>query len=269
MKQRIFMMLAAMLLLSIGAFAQNGTLEGDVNNDGTVDVADIVGIIRIMKEGGGAVGEKMCYWYAGTNNGNAVTADNFIDVASRISESEIPETGSITANSLYVYIVMPETRHLESLIDANGSPVEFTCTDVMGYHIYKTTYIINGMITFVTEETIYYWYVGQTQPESADNITTVTGANEGWHEIGTSIVSYPFESPLYNSESNPISGSSKTNWYVAVPSTSSLGVYDSSNSDEVANGNWTTEQPITISGISYNVYKSVGTFRNFNGFIIH
>ena len=159
MKQRIFVMLAAMLL-SIGAFAQNGTLEGDVNNDGTVDVADIVGIIRIMKEGGGAVGEKMCYWYAGTNNGNAVTEDNFIDVASRIAESEIPGTGSVASNGQYVYFVMPETKHLESLVDDNGSAVEYSYTDVMGYHIYKTMNTISGTISYIVEQTTYYWYVG-------------------------------------------------------------------------------------------------------------
>ena len=104
MKTKLLIMLAAMLL-SASAFAQSEStpLKGDVNEDGTVDVADMVNIIQIMKDGGGAVGEKMCYWYFGTNNGNAVTAENFIDVASRIPESKIPETGSFSVAGQYVF----------------------------------------------------------------------------------------------------------------------------------------------------------------------
>ncbi|MBR4389113.1 MAG: hypothetical protein IKT00_08045 [Prevotella sp.] len=177
MKQRIFVMLAAMLL-SIGAFAQSGNqpLKGDVNEDGRVDVADVVAIVDIILKGG-------------------------------------------------------------------STP----------------------------QPTTYYWYVDQTQPESTNNVTTVTGANPGWHEIGTSIGTYTFADPLYNSESNPIASNPSANaaWYVAVPSTSSLGVYDSVDRNEVTNGNWTTEQPITVTGITYNVYKSVGTYRKFNVWWVH
>lgn len=175
MKTRFLTLLAAVLLGSISAFAQNtNPVKGDVNEDGTVDVADLVNVIKIMMEGGGAVGEKMCYWYAGTNGGNAVTADNFIDVSSRIPESEVPATGSVTANGQYVYFVMPETKHIKSLTDGNGSAVEFTCTDVMGYHIYKTMDKINGSINYSVAQTVYYWYVGTTKPTSLSQATTVT-----------------------------------------------------------------------------------------------
>lgn len=50
MKTKTIFMLAAMLLMSMGAFAQSGNntpAKGDVNNDGTVDVADIVAVIDI------------------------------------------------------------------------------------------------------------------------------------------------------------------------------------------------------------------------------
>lgn len=173
--KNLLMLMAAMLLSCTSAFAQSGNTpaKGDVNEDGTVDVADIVNVIKIMKEGGGAVGEKMCYWYAGANNGNAVQADNFIDVASRIPESEVPETGSVTANGQYVYFVMPETKHLESLTDGNGSAVEFTCTYVMEYRIYKTNDKINGSINYSVAQTVYYWYVGTTKPTSLSQATTV------------------------------------------------------------------------------------------------
>lgn len=52
MKTRIFMLLAAMLLISTNARAQISEAEiqkADVNGDGNVDVADMTGIIDIMK----------------------------------------------------------------------------------------------------------------------------------------------------------------------------------------------------------------------------
>ena len=164
--------MAAMLLSCTCAFAQNGSntpAKGDVNDDGTVDVADLVNVIKIMKDGGGAVGEKMCYWYAGTNNGNAVQADNLTDVASRIPESEVPATGSVTANGQYVYFVMPETKHIESLTDGNGSAVEFTCTEAMGYLIYRTNDKINGSVNYNVAQTVYYWYAGRQDTNGGAN----------------------------------------------------------------------------------------------------
>lgn len=65
MKTKIFFFLAAMLL-SVSAFAQSeSTLKGDVNNDGTVDVADINAIIKIMKDAGGTADQTTYYWYVG------------------------------------------------------------------------------------------------------------------------------------------------------------------------------------------------------------
>jgi len=67
MKTKFFFLLAA-LLLNVCAFAQSENttpLKGDVNNDGTVDVADINAVIEIMKNGGGTGEETKYYWYAG------------------------------------------------------------------------------------------------------------------------------------------------------------------------------------------------------------
>ena len=60
MKTKKFLMLLAAVLLSCAStMAQNSPLKGDVNGDGTVDVADLTAIIKIMKDAGGAVGEKI------------------------------------------------------------------------------------------------------------------------------------------------------------------------------------------------------------------
>ena len=245
--KKLFMLLAAVLLGSVSAMAQSGNnepLKGDVNEDGTVDVADLVNVIKIMKDAGGAVGEKMCYWYVGTEQ---VEADNFTDVASRIPESEIPETGSVTANGQYVYFVMPKTKHLESLSYANGSAVEITCTDVMGYHIYKTNEIVNTTINYTIKQTIYYWYAGQTPPTSISGTPTVDDenfTNNKWHTIGTT---------LTNIKKTSTSGTSGHPWYVAVPKDK----YQPTAGDFVTpDTSWKIIDTITIGTIQYSVYNT-------------
>ena len=239
--KKIFMLLAA-VLLSASAFAQSGNnepLKGDVNEDGTVDVADMVSIIRIMKDGGGAVGEKQVYWYAGTNNGNAVTADNFIDVATKIGESEIPATGSVTADGKYIYLVMPEMRHIESLTYEGGSAVEFSCTDVMGYHIYRTAELINAKINFTIVETTYYWYVGQTNPSTMTSISPIVNdmSSPGWRLIGTTLPTYSITNKLYDAvarqsdNSQITTGNSPAIQWVAIPANSGACVRDGLGND--------------------------------------
>ena len=176
MKQKIFMLLAAVLLSSANLFAQsNEPLKGDVNEDGVVDVADVVAVIDI------------------------------------IAKSQ------------------------------NDS------------------------------ETTYYWYVGQTDPSTMSSIDPIVNDNSspGWREIGTTVGTYSFSSPLWNSESNPISGSSNTYWYVAVPSTSSLSIYDSDDTNDVNAGNWTEQSTITVGNETSKVYKKVSTSRKFAAYWIH
>lgn len=249
MKQKFFTLLAAVLLGSISAFAQNtNPVKGDVNEDGTVDVADLVNVIKIMKEGGGAVGEKMCYWYAGTNNGNAVTADNFTDVSSRIAESEVPETGSVTANGQYVYFVMPETKHIKSLTDGNGSAVEFTWTDVMGYKIYKTNNKISGSINFVVAQTVYYWYAGQTQPTSISGTPTVDDTNftnNKWHSLGSTL-------PVTINQ-KVTGGTAGNEWFVVTPKDK----YVPTASDlSTPDGSQKVIKTITIGTEQYDVWST-------------
>ena len=67
MKQKLFMLLAVILLGSASAFAQSGSdtpIKGDVNGDGVVDIADIVAVIDIIKNNQGPT---TYYWYAGND----------------------------------------------------------------------------------------------------------------------------------------------------------------------------------------------------------
>ena len=78
--KKFFLLLAAVLLGSVSAMAQSGNNDpqkGDVNEDGTVDVADVVAVLKIMKDGGGTVGEQVVYyWYAGQEDPSSWTSIN-------------------------------------------------------------------------------------------------------------------------------------------------------------------------------------------------
>lgn len=247
MKTKKLFLMAAMLLMSVCMFAQNNTpLKGDVNEDGTVDVADLVSVMQIMKDAGGAVGEKTCYWYAGVNGGNAVTGDNFTNVASRIAESQIPKTGSVKASGQYVYIVMPERRHITSLTNANGAAVEYDCVDAFGYHIYKTSERVNGTFNYATAETIYYWYAGQTQPTSMTSNPTVDDSNftnNKWHTLGNATTI----------AKTITGGTSGSDWYVAVPTV--VGLKATATDLSTPDTSWDNIESITINSISYTVWR--------------
>ena len=68
MKKKILSLLAAFFMLfGTSAMAQvESTLEGDVNGDGVVDIADITAVIAIIKQN--AEANPTYYWYVGQTN---------------------------------------------------------------------------------------------------------------------------------------------------------------------------------------------------------
>lgn len=124
MKTKIFFLLAA-LLLNVCAFAQSENttpLKGDVNNDGTVDVADINAVIEIMKNGGGTGEETKYYFSVGTTVPNV---DNYTTVNG--ATTTIPTTKEFTNNSggkASVYVLAPSNKTV-TIKDTNMN-IEFT-----------------------------------------------------------------------------------------------------------------------------------------------
>ena len=73
MKQKLLMMLAALMVLGTSAMAQSETLKGDVNADGVVDVADIAAVIKIMTDNADNNRETKYYWYVGNTSPESMT----------------------------------------------------------------------------------------------------------------------------------------------------------------------------------------------------
>ena len=87
MKKKILSLLAAFFMLfGTSAMAQvDSTLEGDVNGDGVVDIADITAVIAIIKQN--AEANPTYYWYFGTEK---LTTDAQIESkGTKISENDI------------------------------------------------------------------------------------------------------------------------------------------------------------------------------------
>lgn len=167
MKTKKLILTAAMLLMSVCTFAQSGTsLKGDVNGDGKVDVADIVAVIEIMKNGGGTAGETRYYWYCGqdhpSENSTIVTDLNspgwrFTGTTLDADYSFNTTDNNITDNptrreSWYIALPVETQYHLYDDLDVNSDgdfvtdeTVEFNNITYRIYHLEVPSRALGGI----------------------------------------------------------------------------------------------------------------------------
>ena len=115
----------ALLLFFVAAMnVQNLSAQtnGDVNNDGNVNEADITAIIEIMKEANG-VGPKKYYWYVGQDSADTfITTDNYKQYCQNVTNYQSTQT--FTVNDKYLYLVVLADKTIEA-IDSAGGPLNF------------------------------------------------------------------------------------------------------------------------------------------------
>ena len=134
-----------MLLTSVCMFAQSNNsepLKGDVNDDGKVDVADIVAIIEIMKNGGGTSGETTQYYFSvGTT---APDASSYTQANG--ATTTIPTTKEFTSSSrVRHYFLIPNNKTLTVLdktLNVEVPITENTSVSIPNHKVYQT----NGAI---------------------------------------------------------------------------------------------------------------------------
>ena len=205
MKTKLNLLLTAvMLLLSANVFAQSGSInpvKGDINEDGTVDVADIVAVIDIMKNGGGTA--TVGYFYLGTT---APTAENYKTLPGAVTtfasfDAAIGSTASVAAGQT-LYLLCPAAwmkGKTPALEDKDGNTISFleekdegTISD---YVIYKTQVLDAPNDVVLKTETVYYWYVGHvTENNAMDNTyltNLVNGKNSTTSTTGPSTLTMP------------------------------------------------------------------------------
>ena len=132
MKQKLLMMLAALMLMGTSAMAQSETLKGDVNGDGAVDVADIAASITKMHQSA----EKY-YWYIGFDNEDWYTNRDAITTSKMFctTTNSMPTIWSKSTNDIYsvpgtsgtyYVIIIPEDWDYPTLYNPVGGTVGLT-----------------------------------------------------------------------------------------------------------------------------------------------
>jgi len=112
----------------------------------------------------------------------------------------------------------------------------------------------------------YYWYVGQENPANMTSISPIVTDNTspGWRLIGTTIPTYSVSNMLWNENKGAIvTGESLAKQYVAIPAKSSACPRDGGGNDASTVDIYTKLNNVTISGVEYKVYETVGKSRKY------
>lgn len=154
MKKKILSLLATFFMLfGTSAMAQvDSTLEGDVNSDGVVDIADITAVIAIIKQN--AEANPTYYWYVGwtkptsletlktlatgTHNGNSLGGETSKSSGEKLLTNS-PQISNST-NTLY-YVVIPSGYNiydatLPNVPITNTSFSEVTDVTIANHKVY-------------------------------------------------------------------------------------------------------------------------------------
>jgi hypothetical protein len=178
---------------------------------------------------------------------------SIVEIGDVNGDGEITPSDAIMI--LYAYFGVNQVGFNSAAADLNGDE-EVTPADAI-----ETLYLYFG----VHSETNYYWYVGQTNPSTMTSISPIVTDMEspGWRLIGTTLPTYSSSNMLWNSNNVITTGSSLAKQYVAIPAESSACPRDGVGNDASTVDMYTRLSDITISGISYKVYETVGKSRKY------
>ncbi len=304
MKTKLITTLTALLMLvGISAQAQTGNqtpasaentdLEGDVNHDGKVDVADVTYIVNLIMKNKSEAKDGTYYWYIGADNPASISdiqTDNTVAGWHEIGASldgfvldtnnESNEVILNTQPEYYnYYVVIPNGLGVWDAIGTNliaiGSFVEEAC-NITGYKAYKyVEYKVRTVAGPIIKEgtsnepinDIFYWYIGAENPTSISDIQT-DNTKPGWHEIGESLSGFEFDT---NNQANWVtlvenatSMDDAIQYYVVIPNGS--GIYNASNMNMVEDIQ--IFYPVTCNIPGYNAYQYYTKAITVNGPII-
>ena len=258
MKTKKLFLMAAMLLTSMCAFAQNENnepLKGDVNGDGKVDVADITAIVKIIMENGGGTVHNYT-WYLGETEQESFTTADFNMTGTKPTVLNI---GPSSGDKVTVWIYPQSWGKPTKILDPNGNDMtnafiygDDWMTIPNGYYSGWTQLTLNTTWRVTWPET-YYWYIGQTNPADMSSIDPIVSdtSSPGWRLIGTNVPDYSSTNMLWNGDTNNIVFENRDYYYVAVPK-QSIQIYNAANGSVM--DSYTTTTTI-INGITYYVYR--------------
>ena len=112
------------------------------------------------------------------------------------------------------------------------------------------------------EDGKYYWYVGQTDPNTMTKISPIVNDNisPGWRLIGETLPTYSASNMLVNADASPIvTGTSFAKQYIILPNDPPACPRDGFGNDASTVGMYTKwNNTITLNNVVYKVYEVIG-----------
>ena len=247
--KKITLFMAAMLLMSANLLAQT---KGDVNESGTVDAGDVAAVIDVMQNAGGVAylptSVKLNKSSFGFGVGMEVTLvptimpDNTTENTLTWSSSN-PSVASVTQDGVVTGVAEGTTTITATTVNGKKAACEVTVSS-----------------------TVYFWYVGQTDPSTMTEISPIVDdtSSPGWRLIGTTLPTYSSSNQLWDGTQISTGTTKQTN-YVALPN-NTLFMYDAAGN--ISSSGWISAGTTEINGITYYIYSSVANLKTF-GFNIY
>ena len=286
MKTKLITTLTALLLLvGIGAQAQTDNqtranaestdLEGDLNHDGKVDVADVTYLVNLIMKNKSEAKDGTYYWYIGTENPSSISdiqtdntkpgwheigasLDGFVLDTNNESDEVILNTENV---KYYYYVIIPNNLHIYA---ADGNTLveeayfESATCNVNGYKAFHfklspgvrkvTGLIIKEGTSDEVNKDNFYWYIGVDNPASISDIQT-DNTKPGWHEIGTSISG--FEIGILNRQSAIVLNTENVKYYYYAVIPNDLHIYAADGNTNVENSYF---NPTTCNIVGYKAF---------------
>jgi len=245
MKTKI-LFLAATLLMSANLFAQT---NGDVNESGTVDAVDITTVIDVMQNAGGVA---------------------ILPTSVKLDKSSFGF--GVGMKVMLVPTIMPDNTTENTLIWSSSNPSVASVTQegvVTGVAEGTTTITAttvngkNAACDVTVSSTVYFWYVGQTNPLTMTDISPIVDdtSSPGWRLIGTTLPTYSSSNMLWSANDVITTGTTLAKQYIAIPAESSACPRDGAGNDASTVDMYNKLENVTIGNVSYKVYETVGVSR--------
>ena len=241
MKAKILFALAALLMLgSVSLNAQEvgnssnsestTQLEGDLNHDNKVDVADVTYLVNIIMNQ--STSEDIPVTGVSVSPTSATISVNGTQQLSATVSPSDATNKSVTWSSSNTSVATVSSSGLVTGKTAGTATITVTTNDGNKKGTATLTVLPRPVTT-------YYWYVGNTQPTSSTNPATTTG----W----TPLESKPNQIKIYEEEPNW----KDVQWYLAAPA--EWNFETTYNGYPV--GGW-SKSTVTINDIEYNVWTA-------------
>ena len=301
MKTKLIITLTALLML-VGISAQAQTdnqtranaesteLEGDLNHDNKVDVADVTYLVNLIMKNQSEAKDGTYYWYIGVENPASISdiqTDNtkpgwheigsslsgfVFDTNNQANQITLVENATSMDDAVQYYVVIPNGLSIYNglnynMIDDlhNFTPVTCNISGYNAYQYYTKVLTVKGPIIKegTSNEPIndnFYWYIGIDNPASISDIQT-DNTKPGWHEIGASLSGFVLDGntntiELYTTNTNSY-------YYIIIPN--KLGIYDGLGNDMTTTSDF---EEVTCNINGYKAYKSTYQVRIVQGEII-